>query len=40
MTLTYAIKEGFVYTRRSETGTQDPVVTLRADAAPAATSRC
>ena len=29
MTLTYAIKEGFTYTRRSEHGTQDPVVTVR-----------
>src|SRR3954464_1638515 len=29
MTLTCAIKEGFTYTRRSEHGTQDPVVTVR-----------
>jgi transglutaminase-like putative cysteine protease len=29
MTLTYAIKEGFTYTRRSEHGTQDPVGTVR-----------
>ena len=29
MTLTYAIKEGFTYTRRSEHGTQDPVATVR-----------
>ena len=28
MTLTYAIKEGFTYVRRSETGIQDPVTTL------------
>ena len=29
MTLTTAIKEGFTYARRSEHGTQDPVVTVR-----------
>ena len=29
MTLTCAIKEGFTYARRSEHGTQDPVVTVR-----------
>jgi transglutaminase-like putative cysteine protease len=29
MTLTYAIKEGFTYARRTEHGTQDPVVTVR-----------
>jgi transglutaminase-like putative cysteine protease len=29
MTLTSAIKESFVYVRRSEQGTQDPVLTLR-----------
>jgi transglutaminase-like putative cysteine protease len=29
MTLTYAIKEGFTYTKRSDRGTQDPVATLR-----------
>ena len=29
MTLTYAIKEGFVYERRSERGTRDPALTLR-----------
>jgi transglutaminase-like putative cysteine protease len=29
MTLTYAIKEGFTYTRRAERGTQDPVGTVR-----------
>ena len=29
MTLTHAIKEGFTYTKRSDRGTQDPVVTLR-----------
>lgn len=28
MTLTYAIKEGFTYTRRHERGTQDPLLTL------------
>ena len=28
-TLTYAIKEGFTYNRRSETGVQDPVTTLQ-----------
>jgi transglutaminase-like putative cysteine protease len=28
MTLTYAIKEGFTYARRSESGIQDPVTTL------------
>lgn len=28
MTLTYAIKESFTYTRRSEQGTQDPLATL------------
>jgi transglutaminase-like putative cysteine protease len=28
MTLTYAIKEGFTYCRRSETGIQDPLTTL------------
>jgi transglutaminase-like putative cysteine protease len=29
MTLTYAIKESFTYNRRSETGIQDPITTLR-----------
>jgi transglutaminase-like putative cysteine protease len=29
MTLTAAIQEGFAYTRRTEPGTQDPVLTLR-----------
>jgi transglutaminase-like putative cysteine protease len=29
MTLTYAIKEGFTYTRRAERGTQEPVATVR-----------
>ena len=29
MTLTYAIKEGFTYNRRSETGVQDPITTLQ-----------
>ena len=29
MTLTAAIEEGFAYTRRTEPGTQDPVLTLR-----------
>jgi transglutaminase-like putative cysteine protease len=29
MTLTYAIKESFTYTRRSETGIQDPLTTMR-----------
>ena len=28
MTLTYAVREGFTYTRRSEQGTQDPLTTL------------
>jgi transglutaminase-like putative cysteine protease len=28
MTLTFAIKEGFTYARRSEKGTQDPITTL------------
>ena len=37
--MTYAIKEGFTYARRAEQGTQDPVATLRWDAAAAATSR-
>ena len=41
MTLTYAIKEGFAYERRTEPGTQPPALKPAAQArAPAATSPC
>ena len=39
MTLTYAIKEGFAYERRTERGTQTPLQTLSRGAAPVAISR-